>query len=92
MKNKSSNENMDQILQKLANIKKVEPDTDLFLSINNRLQSREKINPTWLRAAAVIFVFLFATEMMLVRKNYSNSITNELASLVPSSNNLLYNE
>jgi hypothetical protein len=92
MKNYTSKEDMEQVFQKLASIKKVEPEIDLYFSINNRLQSRDVISLTWLKAAAAIFIILFTSEMMLVKSDYSNSSSADLKELVPPTNNLLYNE
>jgi hypothetical protein len=92
MKNYTSKEDMEQVFQKLASIKKVEPEIDLYFSINNRLQSRDVISLTWLKAAAAIFIILFTSEIFLVKNDYSNSSSAELKELVPTTNNLLYNE
>jgi hypothetical protein len=92
MKNYTSKEDMEQVFQKLASIKKVEPETDLYFSISNRIQSRDVISLTWLKAAAAIFIILFTSEIMLVKSDYSNTSSAELKELVPSTNNLLYNE
>jgi hypothetical protein len=92
MKNYTSKEDMEQVFQKLASIRKVEPDTDLYASISNRIQSRDVISLTWLKAAAAIFILLFISEMFLVKNDYSNSSIAELKELVPPTNNLLYNE
>jgi hypothetical protein len=93
MKNFTSKEDMEQVFQKLASIKKVEPETDLYFAINNRLQNRDVISLTWLKAAAAIFIILFTSEIFLVKNDYSNSSSAELKEqLVPPTNNLLYNE
>jgi hypothetical protein len=92
MKNYTSKEDMEQAFQKLASIKKVEPETDLYFAINSRIQNRDVISLTWLKAAAAIFIILFTSEMMLVKSDYSNSSSADLKELVPPTNNLLYNE
>jgi hypothetical protein len=92
MKNYTSKEDMEQAFQKLASIKKVEPETDLYFSISNRIQSRDIISLTWLKAAAAILLILFTSEIMLVKSDYSDTSSAELSELIPSTNNLLYNE
>jgi hypothetical protein len=92
MKNFTSKEDMEQVFQKLASIKKVEPETDLYFAINSRIQNRDVISLTWLKSAAAIFIILFTSEMMLVKSDYSNTSSAELSELVPTTNNLLYNE
>jgi hypothetical protein len=92
MKNYKSNEDMEQVFQKLASIKKVEPETNLYDSINNRIQGRDVISLTWLRAAAAIFIILFTSEMILLKSDSTNSSSAELSELVPPTNNLLYHE
>jgi hypothetical protein len=92
MKNKSSNENMEQVFQKLAKIKRVAPEMDLFAAINSRIQKQAFISKTWLKAAAAIFIFLFASEILIVKRNFNNRKSTEMELLVPQANNLLYNE
>jgi hypothetical protein len=92
MKNKSSNENMEQVFQKLAKIKRVAPETDLFAAINSRIQKPDLISKSWLRAAAAIFIFLTASEILIVNSIISNKKSKEMELLVPQVNNLLYNE
>lgn len=92
MKKKSSNKNMETIFQKLSEIKKVEPDSGLYLAISNRLKKHEKINKKWLSIAAAIFLIVFSSEIWLVKRNNSYKNTNELQLLVPETNNFLYNE
>jgi hypothetical protein len=92
MKNYSSNKDMEQIFQKLANIEKVEPDSDLFNSINARIQKREIISLSWLKIAASVILFLFTFEFLLLKKDFEKSSSNELKELVPQSNNLIYHE
>jgi hypothetical protein len=92
MNNKSSNKYMEEVFQKLSSPKPVEPDENLFQLINNRLMRQGKINPLWLKATAAILIFIFVAEMMLIKKENLNSTEKELASLLPSTNNILYNE
>jgi hypothetical protein len=92
MKNYTSKEDMEQVFQKLASIKKVEPETDLYFSISNRIQSRDVISLSWLRAAAAILLILFTSEIMFVKSDYMNLSSADLKELVPTTNNLLYNE
>jgi hypothetical protein len=92
MNNNSSKEDMEEIFQKLAKIKKVEPETDLYFSINNRIQSRDIISLTWLKIAASVLIILFSSEILLFKSDFDKSSSNELKNLVPQTNNLLYNE
>ena len=83
---------METIFQKLSEIKKVEPDPGLYLTISNRLKKHEKIDKKWLSVAAAIFLIVFSSEIWLVKRNASNNNAKELQSLVSETNNLLYNE
>ena len=92
MKNYSSNEDMEQIFQKLASIKKVEPDSDLFDSIRKRLQQRDVVSSSWLRIAASVLLILFSSEFLLLKKDFDKSSSKEFKELVPQTNNLIYHE
>jgi hypothetical protein len=92
MKNYTSKEDMEQVFQKLASIKKVEPETDLYFSISNRIQSRDVISLTWLKIAASVLIVLFSSEILLFKSDFDKTSSNELKNLVPQTNNLLYNE
>ena len=92
MKNNSSNDNMEQIFQKLASIKEVEPGEGLFSSILKQIEGREKVSITWLRAAAAIFLILVCTEIILIKKESTYASLSELNSLIPQNNKFLYNE
>jgi hypothetical protein len=92
MKNFTSKEDMEQIFQKLARIQKVEPETDLYASISNRIQGRDLISLTWLKIAASVLIILFSSEILLFKSDFDKTSSNELKNLVPQTNNLLYNE
>jgi hypothetical protein len=92
MKNFTSKEDMEQIFQKLASIKKVELETDLYFAISNRIQSRDVISLTWLKIAASVLIVLFSSEILLFKSDFDKTSSNELKNLVPQTNNLLYNE
>jgi hypothetical protein len=93
MKIFTSKEDMEQIFQNLASIKKVEPEKDLYFSIINRIERQNNmISLTWIRAAAAVFIILFSSEILLFKKNFDKSSSTELKELVPQTNNLLYHE
>lgn len=92
MKINTSKEDMEQVFQKLANIKKVQPDTDLYTMINDSIQGRDVISMTWLQIAATILITLFSWEILIFKQDFDKSSSNELKNLVPQINNSLYNE
>jgi hypothetical protein len=90
MKN-SSNPNMKQVFEHLANIKLAEPSTNLYAQTLNRLKRRNIIPLFWLRAAACFLIALITTEFYIVSKKENIHIQDSSVGVLKT-NNFLYHE
>jgi beta-lactamase regulating signal transducer with metallopeptidase domain len=92
MKNKSSNDAMEQVFKQLADIQKVEPNTGLYASIIDRIEKPQMISVVWLRVAAAVLLIFFSFELILLKKDMEKAESNQLETLVPETQNILYND
>jgi hypothetical protein len=92
MKEKSSKDTMEQVFQQLRNIQQVEPNADLYSAISNRLKQPDTISMNWIRAIAAVLLLFFSFEIILFKNDSNRSNSNELTSLIPQTQNLLYND
>lgn len=90
MKN-SSNTNMKQVFEDLANIKLAEPSVNLHAQTLNKLQRRNIIPLFWLRAAACFLIALITTEFYII-SNKENIHTQDSSIVILKTNNILYHE
>lgn len=85
-----------KMLEPLKNIRKVEPNADLFSKIENRIreQKRNKNSSSKLMAASVILIVLIASNAFLIKKTLkSNNSTVDLTETFNINiSNQLYNE
>ena len=86
----SSNIDMKQVFEQLANIKAVEPNAKLQTLILNRLNKKNIIPLNWVRAVACLFILFISFEYYVFYNNKSNK--QDVASYVYVTNNILYNE
>lgn len=90
MINSSSDKEMNQKLDILSTINKVEPSPFLFTRIKAQIEVQKKpyISLRWASTIAALLLALFVFEAFIVFKKD----TNELSLLIPTTNNSLYNE
>lgn len=88
---KSSDLNMEQLFDQLANIKKVEPRVDLYKQILAKQKAQNTIPMFWVRAAACLLILFFATEFYIV-SNTNSTEKQDITIVIPKTNNTLYNE
>ena len=87
----SSNNNMEQIFEQLAQIKKVEPSIHLQNKTFSRIKKQTIISLFWVRAAACILAIYTMAELY-VASNKLNNYKQDISILIPITNNILYNE
>jgi hypothetical protein len=86
----SSNKDMKQVFEQLANIKAVEPNAKLQTLTLSRLNKKNIIPLNWVRAVACLFILFISSEYYVFYNNKSNR--QDVASYVSITNNTLYNE
>ena len=90
MKN-SSNEDMIQVFEHLANIKTVEPNASLFEKTVGKIQGQNVIPLFWVRAVACLLVAFISTEFYFTfRRNHSDR--KDISIVIYKTNNILYHE
>ena len=90
MKN-SSNTDMKEVFEQLANIKMAEPSETLYAQTLIRLKRQNVIPLFWVRAVACLLIAFIMTEFYIAsnKSNYSN---NDISVVIYKPNNILYNE
>lgn len=90
MKN-STNKDMKQVFEYLANIKSVEPKANLYTKTLGKIQGQNVIPMFWVRAVACLLVAFISTEFYFTfSKNHSNN--NDISITIYKTNNILYHE
>ncbi len=89
--NKSSNSNMNQVFECLANIKMAEPSNNLYAQTINKLQMQNTISLFWVKALACLLIAFISTELYIVSKN-DNKNQADISNVIATTNNILYNE
>ncbi len=92
MKNTSSNIEMDNILNQLKNIRKVDAPDYLYIQVIAKIKAtnKRKIPIAWTSVAALLFIGLLITEIKIIKNWSHNNKTEVLEELVPTTNNFLY--
>ena len=88
---KSSNIDMEEVFEYLANIKKSEPSINLYTQTLNRTQKQNVISLFWVSAVACLLILFISIEIYLL-SNKENNYKQEISNFVPTTNNILYNE
>jgi|APHig6443717497_1056834.scaffolds.fasta_scaffold248272_1 hypothetical protein len=90
MKN-SSNTDMKQVFEQLANVNKVEPSINLYAQTLNKIQ-RQKIIPLfWVKVVACLFILFIGSEFYLTT-NKNNTAKKDISIIIYKTNNILYDE
>lgn len=90
MKN-SSNKDMGQVFEHLANIKMAEPNINLYIKTVSKIQTQNLIPMFWVRAAACLLVAFITTEIYLTYSG-THSNSKDVSILINNPKNILYNE
>ena len=86
----SSNIDMKQVFEYLANIKAVEPNANLQSLTLSSLNNKNIIPLNWVRAVACLFILFISFEYYVFYNEKSNK--QDVGSYVSITNNILYNE
>ena len=86
----SSNKDMKQVFEQLANIKAVEPNAKLQTLTLSRLNKKNIIPLNWVRAVACLFILFISSEFYIIYNKKSNK--QDIGTFVSITNNILYNE
>ena len=90
MKN-SSNEDMKQVFEHLANIKSVQPNANLYEITIGKIQGQNVIPMFWVRAVACLLVAFISTEFYFTFiRNHSDS--KDISITIYKTNNILYHD
>ena len=92
MKSNPSNSSMNDALEILSNIKKVDPSKDVYAKIERKIRQRKDsvIPINWLRAVAAIFICFASVEIYYVSND--TQVEEDLSQIYYSIDNTLYNE
>jgi hypothetical protein len=90
MKN-SSNIDMEEVFEHLANIKKAEPSTNLHTRILNSIHKQNVIPLFWVRAVASLLIAFITTELYIA-SNKNNANSENISIMISKTNNILYHE
>jgi hypothetical protein len=87
----SSSVDMKEVFNHLAQIKKAEPNTNLYEKTWSKINRQNMIPMPWVRVAACLLVAFFSTELYftLITKH---SNYQDISSFIYQTNNILYNE
>jgi hypothetical protein len=93
MKQKTSNNYMERPEDLLTTIKKVQPDSQLYTAIKQRIKNRELEATPWnfLRIAAILCGLLLCAEAYVISSSTVDEMTDEIA-LVSVNSNTLYDD
>lgn len=94
MKKESSNNQMKYSLEILSQIRRAEIAEDVFERISHKIRDRQnnRIQPIWIRVAAVAFIGLLLMEQYIILKPQAQIASNPIELLLPVSTNSLYHE
>lgn len=85
---------MEKIFKILKSTKRVEAPDYLYDNILKKVEQRKNstISIVWVRTAAAVLVCMISVEVYLVRDSLMEQEKNALKSVLPTNNNVLYNE
>lgn len=89
--NHSSPQDITAAFSLLQQIKKVEPNPDLYTMTLNRIHKKNIIPWFWVRAVACLLMIIFATEFYIVLRK-RNTPSQNTSAMIYKTNNYLYNE
>lgn len=85
---------MEKIFEILKSIKKVETSENLYDKILKKIEQHKnsKINIVWVRIVAGVLLLMFSVEVFLIRNSLIEQEKTSLKSVLPTIDNMLYNE
>lgn len=85
---------MEKIFKMLKSTKRVDVPDYLYYKILKKVEQRKNstISIVWVRAAAAVLLLMISVEVVLVRDSLMEQEKNALKSVLPTNNNILYNE
>ena len=87
----SSDGDMKEVFEYLANIQKAVPSNNIYIKTTNSIQRQEVIPIFWAKVAACLLISFIASEIYLSSKLY-NTHKIDISVLISKTNNNLYNE
>lgn len=90
MKNLTT-EDMNEVFERLAKIKMVEPSAKLYTQTLYKLNRQNIISLTWVKAIACILIVCISTELYFTFSTYY-SLHTEASNTIYVTNNILYHE
>ena len=91
MKKVSSNDNMEEHLNLFKTINQVEVSDSLYGAILNRI-SDQKVPMSWFKMAVAILLLILSTNVFVIHQSNQKEKMQNIASLIPLTNNALYYE
>lgn len=88
----SSKTSMKNFWEALDGIHPVKPESDLYPSILQRIQSQNTISVLWVRAAAASIFLLFSVEFLLIQESHKSTQKSTTDYILPSSNYAIIDE
>jgi hypothetical protein len=88
---KSSNPNMKEVFEHLANIKMAEPSINLYAQTLNKIQRQNVIPMFWVRAVACLLIAFISSEFYFTL-NKKDTANDDISTVIFKTNNILYNE
>ncbi|MEN9339337.1 MAG: hypothetical protein RIQ62_649 [Bacteroidota bacterium] len=89
--NHSSPQDITDAFSLLHQIKKADPNPDLYTKTLNRIHKKNIIPWLWVRAVACLLVIIFASEFYVVLRK-RNTPSQNISVMIYKTNNYLYNE
>jgi len=91
MKDSTSNQQMENSLELLNSIQKVNPPEGLFLKIEQKIDKvKSNLVPlSWIKVAAAVFVCVFSVEIYVLT---NQGQTTDVTDLIQTADNTLYDE
>jgi hypothetical protein len=89
--NYSSPQDITDAFSLLHQIKKADPNPDLYTKTLNRIHKKNIIPWFWVRAVACLLVIIFASEFYVVLRK-RNTPSQNISVMIYKTNNYLYNE
>lgn len=85
---------MEKIFEMLKSTKRVDVPDYLYDKILKKVEQRKNstISIVWVRAVAAVLLLMISVEVVLVRDSLMEQEKNALKSVLPTNNNILYNE
>lgn len=88
---KNSSIDMEEVFERLSNIKKAEPSINLHAKILSSIHKQNVIPLFWVRAVASLLIAFITTELYIA-SNKNNANSENTSIMISKTNNILYHE